>query len=307
MIAMTIGVYAMSITPFRDDGRLDEDLLRAHVRFLAEAGVGIYVCSQGSGEGDLLTDDEKLQCVRIAVHEVRGRAPVIAAGVGLSGATERIRDIAQGAARVGVDAVQVLGPRPGPVPFTDAELEHYFRTIIESAQCDVHLSDNSVLTGYRVPFSVLARLVEAYPQVRALNVSDARFASLIAHTGRVIDHFGDRIDVRIGVVPAVVSAHALGARGLLCSEANVAPRLAATVWRALEHGDGATLEQCLPTLLRCNIALSNAGTPRSLKAALRLRGRDGGAPRAPYLPLDADRQEALEHDLAALDLDATDP
>jgi 4-hydroxy-tetrahydrodipicolinate synthase len=306
MKAVNVGVYAMSITPFRDDGRLDEDRLRAHVRVLAEGGVGIYLCSQGSGEGNLLTDDEKLGCFRIAVDEVHGRTPVLAAGIGLHDATARIRDLASGAENAGVDAVQILGPRPGPAALTEAELERYFSTIIEAVTCDVHLSSNSVLAGDGLPFALVVRLVEKYAHVRALNVSEAGFADLMASTARFVDHFGDRLDVRVGVVPAVVGAHALGARGLLCFEANVAPRLAATVWRALEDGDGGGLRRHLPTLLQLNVALSKAGTPRSLKAALRMRGADGGVVREPYLPLDADRREALERDLAALDLDATD-
>jgi dihydrodipicolinate synthase/N-acetylneuraminate lyase len=60
MVGVGTGVHAMSITPFDRKGAIDSGLLRAHLRFLAAAGVGVYVASQGSGEGDLLSFDEKV-------------------------------------------------------------------------------------------------------------------------------------------------------------------------------------------------------------------------------------------------------
>src|SRR5258706_5318517 len=105
-------VYAMSITPFTRDGALDETLLRSHLRFLAAGGVGVFLCSQGSGEGDLLSAAEKLRVYEAGVDELRGVAPVCAAGIGLAGSTAEIAALARGAEAARVDAVYVLPPRP---------------------------------------------------------------------------------------------------------------------------------------------------------------------------------------------------
>src|SRR3981081_3541668 len=98
-------VYAMSITPFTQDGALDEMLLRSHLRFLAGGGVGVFLCSQGSGEGDLLSTAEKLRIYEVGVEELRGVAPVCAAGIGLAGSTADIAALAAGAGRGGGEAV----------------------------------------------------------------------------------------------------------------------------------------------------------------------------------------------------------
>ena len=81
-----IGVHAMTVTPFDGAGAIDEELFRSHVQFLATHGVGIYVASQGSGEGDLLSFDEKVTLYRRAVEEGRGRERGAASvGVGVCG------------------------------------------------------------------------------------------------------------------------------------------------------------------------------------------------------------------------------
>ena len=97
--------FTMSITPFGADGSIDEQALRDHLRFQRDAGVGVCLCSQGSGEGDLLSFDERLRIYEIGVEELKGKVPVYAAGIGLAHSTKTITELARQAARIGVDAV----------------------------------------------------------------------------------------------------------------------------------------------------------------------------------------------------------
>lgn len=293
-----VGVFAMSITPFGHTGAIEPTLLRTHLRFLADAGVGVYIASQGSGEGDLLSFDEKVSLYRIAADELRGRVPIVAAGIGLAASTATTCALAVAAQTAGVDAVQIIGPRPGPLRLRDDELEAHFRAVIESVECDVHVSNNTALAGYELPFGIVERLVDDYPRVRVVNVSDPRPDELRAYVARLVERFGARLDVRVGMLRELVAMHQLGARGVLCFEPNVAPRLVTDVWARLEAGEPPDAER----LLRLNRALSLGGNPRSLKAALSIIGRDGGVLRAPYLPLSQADDADLEHELRALDL-----
>jgi len=288
----------MSITPFDRSGAIDEVLLRAHLQFLAANGVGVYVASQGSGEGDLLTFAEKARVYGIAAEELRGRVPVVAAGVGLAASTATTRELALAAQAAGVDAVQIIGPRPGPLRLREDELETHFRAVIEVLHCDVHISNNTALAGYELPIAMVERLVDDYAQIRVVNVSDPRVAELSKYVFQLVDRFGERLEVRVGMVREVVAMHALGARGVLCFEPNVAPRVVRDAWDGLETRDAGSVE----TLLRLNAALARGGNPRSLKAALTIIGRDGGYLRAPYLPLTPAQNDELEQELRALAL-----
>jgi 4-hydroxy-tetrahydrodipicolinate synthase len=290
-----VGVFSMSITPFDGDGAIDESLFRSHLRFQADAGVGVYVASQGSGEGDLLSFAEKVTVYRVAAEELRGRVPVVAAGIGLAASSAMTRELALAAEAAGVDAVQIIGPRPGPLRLREDELEAYFRSVIEAVRCDVHVSNNTALAGYELPIALVERLVADYPNVRVVNVSDPRVEELRGYVTRLV---GSRVEVRVGMVREIAAMHALGARGVLCFEPNVAPHLVTSVWAALESGSAPATEP----LLRLNAALARGGNPRSLKAALTILGRDGGFLRAPYLPVTAIEYEELERDLRALAL-----
>ena len=127
--------------------------------------------------------------------------------------------------------------------------------MIEAVACDVHLSNNAALAGYELPIALVERLVDDYPHVRAVNVSDPRLDELRAYVIGLVERFGARIEVRVGMVREIVAMHALGARGVLCFEPNVAPPVVTDVWDALERAAPAELD----TLLRLNAALARGG------------------------------------------------
>src|SRR5262245_40074215 len=273
--------HAMSITPFDATGAVDEALFRAHVRFLADAGLGVYVASQGSGEGDLLSFVEKVRCYELAVDAIAGRVPVVAAGIGLGGSTASITELARAASAAGVDAVPILGPRPRAMrPRTD-DLAAYFHASGGAVDCDVHLSNNVVLTGYALPADLIDDLLVA--SVTVLNVADPRADAVAA----LVDRFGSSTEVRLGVV-AQLASNAVD--GFLSFEANVAPQLVADACATMQ----------LDPLVALSAALVRGGNPRSLKAGLRIIGRDGGALRPPYLPLDAEETRELSEFLQNL-------
>jgi 4-hydroxy-tetrahydrodipicolinate synthase len=291
------------VTPFDDDGVLAEGLLRAQLQFMAQADLGIYVCGQGTGEGDLLSDDERVRIFAIAADELRGRRPVGAGGIGLGHPTAVAVRLARAAQDAGLDAVQVMGPRPGPRRPLDLEIETYFRAIIEAVECEVHLANNLALMNYGIPSDMLDRLVADYPHVRAVLLSDGSMESLNQSLGKLVARYRDRLDIRTGITSSIAAVHALGGAGVLGFEANIAPNLTARVWRLLEAGDDPGVGAAYATLLRLNMVLSRFGNPRSVKAALRVIGRDGGVPRRPYLPLPPDATAELARELSLLELD----
>jgi 4-hydroxy-tetrahydrodipicolinate synthase len=270
----TTTCFVVSITPFAADGSIDEDGLRRHLGRMANAGIGVYVGGGGSGEGYTLTDREVRQVQDIAVEELKGRVPVRAMGVEPRTATEMVRFVA-GAESAGVDAVQVYsldvghGHRPSPI-----ELEGYFDQVFSSTTVPCVLSTHQSV-GYQVPIDVIAGLAARFPHMSGVNCSHQDLAYLVALVDALPGHA-----VHVGGPTQALTALALGARGFLSSEANLAPRLAQAV------GVAATREPAFATLLRLSLLLYGHGGIRATKALLDRLGLPGGVPRPPRLPLD---------------------
>jgi 4-hydroxy-tetrahydrodipicolinate synthase len=292
-------VNAMCVTPFDAHDHLDEDALAVIVDGLATAGVGVYLGSYGTGEGHLLRPAEIARLYAVGVEVAARRVPVYAAALGFT-STDAVIEAALAAADAGVDAVQIHPPRPGPLAITPrpAELERFYADVLAAVTTPVHLSNQVVMVGYRLPIPLVADLLASHPQVTAVNTSDpdrARVAELL-HA------LAARTEVYVGIVAQLATALALGAAGALCFEADVAPVLCRQVVDAHRAGDPDRLRVAFDRLLRLNDVLSRFGNPRSVKAAMRLLGLPAGGLRRPYLELDPDEVDVIAAVLAELGL-----
>lgn len=152
----------IAITPFAGDGSLDETAVRAHLRRMRDAGLGVYVGGGGSGEGFTLTGDEMRRLLHVAAEELDG--DVRAMGVEPRTAAQMIA-FTDDAARAGVEAVQVysLDPGHGHRP-TMPEVQRYFDEVLGACPLPAVLSTHQSV-GYRVPVAMLAELVARHDVV----------------------------------------------------------------------------------------------------------------------------------------------
>lgn len=290
-------IAAMCVTPFDDDGNLDDAALAQVVEFLAASGVAVYLGSYGTGEGQLLTEDEVRRVYAIGVGAAAGRVPVYAAALGFTD-TARVIDRALEAVAAGVDAVQIHPPRPGPAAITmrAAEIERFFADVLGAVQGAVHISSQVVMTGYPVPAELVEDLLESYANIVAVNVSDPD----IGRVSQLLRRTGARTAVRVGLIAQLPMALLLGAAGALCFEADIDPRLCLDVVDAHRANDRAKLETKFSALMRLNEVLTRYGNPRSVKAAMRLTGLPAGRCRRPYLDLTPDEEANIRGTLGRL-------
>ena len=297
---MPTRIHAMSVTPFDASGALDEDALAAHVGVLADAGIGVFLGSYGSGEGKLLRRDEVRRLYEVGVAACGGRVPVVAAALGLS-STEEVIERAREARALGVDAVQIHPPLGGPPSIAprEREIDAYYERVLGALDFPLVVSNEVLMVGYALAPERVARLVAAHDHVVGLNWTDPDAASLV-RLFQELAREGSSVPVRVGLTAQLPLALLLGAEGLVSFEPNVAPALCAEVGRAWDAGDLAAFGARFRVLMAWNVALGRAMTPRSVKAVLARRGEQGTALRAPYEALDAEALRALEEELAPL-------
>ena len=271
-----------TVTPFDAEGRLDEEALRLLVERYRIAGVGTFLASSSPGEGFALTLDETERLYAVAKEAMGGRAPVRAMGVEPHNADETLT-LLRVAESVGLDAMQLYcldcshGNRP-----TDAELEAFFRTILERMSIPAVLSTHFLL-GYMIPLDLLERLLTDYPHIIGINAS----TNDLGYLTRLTQLVDNRVDVHVGGPMHALAGLALGAQGFLSTEGAIAPKLCASVIEGFAHGDQAATFDAYRRLMQLSsVNVWPGGSVRFVKTALRILGQPGWHTRPPYLPLD---------------------
>lgn len=102
------GVIPALITPFDNNENFDSGRSKEIVEFLIKEGVNGLYLTGSTGEGFLMTPDERKEVVRVITKQVAGRIPVIAHVGAVS--TKISIDLAKDAYESGVDAISSVPP-----------------------------------------------------------------------------------------------------------------------------------------------------------------------------------------------------
>lgn len=296
------GSYVMGLTPFTRDGALDSGALREHVQWAARENVGFWPASPATGEGNLMSDAEILQAVRITADATAGRQPVVAAGLEFPTAAKNIEYIAR-ARDQGADAVQLYPPTLGHsfVPGVEM-LRAFYHEVLSAVDVPIVLSSN-LMTGFEVPAAVFDQAVDQYPHVIGLFKNHPDQHNVADFTAR----FAARTTV-LTMTQKLMFSFAAGAAGELDNLQNVAPRLCRSLHDALHRGDMSAAGEAYRAITGLWTAISGFcaefAAPRIVvyKAILGILGLPGGHARRPYLDLGQDALKALDRVVEAVDL-----
>ena len=212
-----------------EDGQMDLDRQRRHLRWLLDQGVnegnGLIMFAAGGSEGYFLHDDEWKASVDFLAEECKGRVPSIAGIFNLS--ARKCAEKAAYCAEIGIDFVQTQPPHY-MVP-TDDEVYHHFKAINDAADIGIMLYNAPWAMprpGYEFTPPVLERLI----QLR--NIEGLKWSSWdMRNYVTCARLFAQEINF-INNQPAFVLSLPikLGFTGFLNAHGNCAPRLALHIW-----------------------------------------------------------------------------
>lgn len=103
------GSFAIPMTPYDQQDRIDEGALRAEIRFCIAAGVGGICLPLLVSEFRSLSEDERRLMIRVGVEECCGRDVPVVANVAAVNTPLAVR-YAEYSATVGADAVMAMPP-----------------------------------------------------------------------------------------------------------------------------------------------------------------------------------------------------
>lgn len=294
------GAFTALITPFTQDGGVDETAFRRLVRWQLMAGIDGLVPCGTTGESPTLSTAEREWLIGTTVELVAerpsaARIPVIA-GTGTNDTAATIAATRRAAA-LGADAALVVAPyynRP------DARmLEAHFRAIADAGDLPIVVYNVPSRTGANVDAATFLRLAE-HPRVIAVKEASGNLDQI----ARICRDRPRDVAVLAGDDAWTLPVLALGGNGVVSVASNEVPGELVALCAAALAGDWdaarRTHERWLP-LFQGNFA--GAPNPVPAKAALQLMGLlDSDHVRAPLLPLDPDARAAMAVTLRSLGL-----
>ena len=161
------GVLPITLTPFTDDGEVDEASIDTLVEDYLGAGAHGLTILGIMGEAARLLDEERERVLRRYLQATAGRVPVVA-GVSAR-ATRMALDYARRAEDAGAAAV-MLAP-PDNTRNLDLVFEH-FRLVAEAVSVPVVVQDEPVNTGVVMPAPFLVRLLDEIEGCRYLKLEE---------------------------------------------------------------------------------------------------------------------------------------
>lgn len=180
------GVYPILVTPFDDDGTIDQESLHSLIDFNLAAGVHGLGVALGS-EIFKLSETERYEVTRIVVNRVDGRVPVVI-NSGAPG-TDLAIHYSQRAEALGADALMILPP--SFMPATASEVLVYYQDISASVNIPIFLQDTPVAPIAPNLARQIAETCEwvQYVKVESMPIT-AKVADMVDQAGDLLTIFG---------------------------------------------------------------------------------------------------------------------
>lgn len=228
------GIVAIAITPMTDEGQIDYQGMRNHIRFLMNKGITkanncTLVACGSIGECGAMTIEERKELVETAVDEAKDNLPIIA-GCNHSNIVDVI-DLVKHAEKSGAAGVMVLPPYYY-IPTDDVVLRFY-RKVSSETSLGILLYNNPGVTQKDISYEVLAELAEVF-NVVGIKEGTPNFAKM------------EKVARKLGNKMAVVNGHGevlepfaaiAGTSGFISCTSNFAPEIVIEMWNARCAGD----------------------------------------------------------------------
>lgn len=280
------GILPALLTPFKD-GDVNVDMLKKLVRFQLDQGCHGFFVNGSTGDGFLMTREERKRVVEVVVGEVAGQGKVIAHAGAMS--SDESAAIAVDARNAGADAVASLPPIYYPVGIEGFEL--HMRTIGEAADMPTYCYYIPDLTGHALSGDQFVEIVQRIPNLVGFKYTHKDMFLL----WWILDAFGGAISVFNGVDQMLLQGLTTGACGGIGSTYNYQARTIVDIYDAMQAG---YLEKAQQAQWHANKVVQvlyrfMGGGVSVERAILRLMGFEVGPPRAPKVPFPEEKMPAL--------------
>jgi 4-hydroxy-tetrahydrodipicolinate synthase len=275
------------VTPFLQDGSIDDAALRSLVAWQIDSGIDFLVPCGTTGETPTLTHDEWLRVIDTTIEVAAGRVPIVA-GATSNATHDAVEKAKELAARPGVNMILTASPYYNK-PTQEGQYRH-FKAIAEA------VGDKPVLlynvpgrTAANIEPATLARLSEI-PNIIGVKEASGNMTQI----AEVINSVPETFLVFSGDDAVTLPVIALGGVGIVSVASNEIPHEMTSLSRAALNNDWSTARSIQRKYLPLMQANFIESSPLPVKAVLAMMGKIEEVYRLPLLPMRRDTRSRLQ-------------
>lgn len=283
------GSLVAMITPFGENGEVDEKGIEKLVEFHIQNGTnGIVPCGT-TGESPTLSHEEHKRVVEVTINAVAGRVLVIA-GTG-SNCTREALDLTSHAKEAGADGALIITPYYNKP--TQKGLYLHFKKIAEEVDIPIIVYNVPSRTGINLLPKTLAELSEIK---NIIGVKEA--SGNLDQMTQIIELCGDKITLLSGDDKLLLPVLSIGGKGVISVVANIIPREVSDMVNEFEKENYRKAKEIfLSKVYPLSNAMFYETNPIPVKTSARLMGLPSGDLRLPLAPMSENNLAKLKADL----------
>lgn len=270
------GIYTALCTPVKD-GKVNAATMDKLVNFVIENKTAGLVALGGTGEYCALTNEQRVDGVKMTIDANKGRVPVVAGIIG-PGLPEAI-EMGNKCKELGADAIMVVTPYY--VVSTQQGIYDYYRQVMKNVDLPLVLYNIPYRTGVNMLPETVERLLDSDERHQIVAMKEC-----CPNMGQVLELLSkvrERTSVLTGEEFLFYQEISCGAQGGILATSNLLPKMWSDIFDLIVSGKkerAAEIVVKVTPLLRLIFAESNPGP---LKDAMKMIGIDCGDPLLPLV------------------------
>ena len=282
------GAHTVLVTPFDEQGHLDEEGLRKNIQFQISHGIDGIVVLGTTGESPTLTQAEKETVIHIARQETQGKCHFMI-GTGTYSTQQTIENTRE-AQKAGADAVLVVTPYYNK-PMQEGLYQH-FCALAKAVEIPIIIYNNHTRTGQNLQTDTLKRLaaIDNIAGVKESSGSVSQMMDVIENILPIRPDFSIMSGDDIFTYPLM----ALGGHGIYSVLGNLLPQKIKDLCDSMFQEDYAKARALHYELLPFARGMFIESNPIPIKAAMNMEGLPAGPCRLPLCEMSQHNLEKLK-------------
>ena len=286
------GTATALITPFKDDGSVDEGGLRRLVDFQEENGANVLIPFGSTGESATLSHEEHIRVVEI-VRDQAKHAKIIA-GAGSNSTAEAVY-LSKAAADLGCDGILSISPYYNKP--TQEGIYLHFKAISEAIDIPLIIYNVPGRTGSNITADTTLRLAEL-PNISAIKEASGN----VNQIQEILCKRPKGFEVLSGDDGLTFPLMGMGCDGVISVAANCCPRSMSQMINLCKQEKYLEAREIHFKLMPLFNDLFIESNPIPIKYVMKRLGYGNGRPRLPLTELSAKNRPILDMDIARLGL-----